>query len=109
MQVTPTVSIPAALVPLATLARLLQRLEASARPVSAEQYRLVADRLAHELRTAPQGAEFDAVLQAYPAARELYENLYYEHAGLCRSPLEASLHAEQEARRAIARALGAGR
>ena len=106
MQVTQTVRIPGRLVPLAMLARLLQRLEASEQPVSAEQYRLVVDRLAQELQTAPQGAEFDAVLEAYPAARELYENLHYQHAGLCRSPLEPALNAELEAVRVIARAAG---
>jgi hypothetical protein len=108
MQVTQTVRIPGRLVPLAMLARLLQRLEASEQPVSAEQYRLVVDRLAQELQTAPQGAEFDAVLEAYPAARELYENLHYQHAGLCRSPLEPALNAELEAARG-ARAPGGSR
>ena len=104
MQDTKTVAIPATLVPFAMLARLLQRLEGGGDPVSPEQYRLVATRLGEELRRAAPGEEFDAVLQAYPAARELYENLQYQHAGLCRSPLEAALNAELEAARVIARA-----
>jgi hypothetical protein len=45
------------------------------------------------------------VLGAHPAAAELYENLQYEHAGLCRSPLEAALNAELLAGAAIQRAM----
>jgi hypothetical protein len=44
------------------------------------------------------------VLDAYPAAAQLYENQNYQHAGLCRSPLEASLDAELRARQVIDRA-----
>jgi len=39
----------------------------------------------------------------------VYENLNYQHAGLCRSALDASLAAELAARKAIERAMhGAG-
>jgi len=41
------------------------------------------------------------VLEAFPAAAQLYENLNYQHAGLCRSPMDASLAAELAARAAI--------
>jgi len=41
------------------------------------------------------------VLDSFPAVAELYENLHYEHAGLCRSVLETSLAAELAARAAI--------
>jgi hypothetical protein len=52
----------------------------------------------------PHDAELDAVLARVPAAAELYENLNYQHAGLCRSPLDASLAAEAAARAAIDKA-----
>jgi hypothetical protein len=68
------------------LSELLERLERSRRPFAAEQYRSVVRHL-----------------DTHPAAAELYENLHYRHAGLCRSPLDAALAAELEARRIIDR------
>ena len=103
MHATKSVTISGSLVPLVMLSRLLQRLESSAEPVSPDQYRSVVERLSGALLSAPQGEGFDAVLEAYPAARELYENLNYQHAGLCRSPLDASMRAELEAGRVMAR------
>jgi hypothetical protein len=44
------------------------------------------------------------VLEAFPSVAELYENLNYQHAGLCRSSLDAGLAAEAAARVAIERA-----
>jgi len=89
----------------ATLAQLLERLEHSKVPVGAEQYRSVVLHLVDEFADAPLGAEFGALLDAYPAAAELYENLNYQHAGLCRSGLDAALAAELRAREVIARAM----
>ena len=86
-----------------TLAQLLERLENSAAPLSADQYRSVVRHLADELGTAQPGPELDAVLKSFPAAAQLYENQRYEQAGLCRSPLELSLNTEQQARSALAR------
>jgi hypothetical protein len=34
------------------------------------------------------------LLDHFPAAAEVYENLQYAHAGLCRVPLEVSLTSE---------------
>jgi hypothetical protein len=97
------IQLPAGLAVVATLASLLQRLEGSTVPVSPAQYRSVAERLADTLRqTAPSDA-LNAVLSAFPAAAEVYENLNYQHAGLCRSPLEAGLNAELQARQLIQR------
>jgi len=86
---------------LVVLARMLERLDDSTVAVDAQQYRGVAEHLGEVLRTAPYDAALEAVLAASPAAAELYENLQYQHAGLCRSPLEASLNAELAARAAI--------
>ena len=88
----------------ALIAQLLERLERSGRP-DADQYRQVVQRLAHELGRVQGPDALDALLSASPAAAELYENLNYEHAGLCRSLLDASLAAELSAREAIARAM----
>lgn len=86
------------------LAALLERFEHSASPVDARQYQSVVRRLADALGRLDTQAERDAVLSEFPAASQLYENLQYQHAGLCRSPLDAALAAEQMARDAIARA-----
>ncbi|MBC5783278.1 hypothetical protein H8N03_10005 [Ramlibacter sp. USB13] len=86
---------------LVMLARMLERLDRSAEAVDAQQYRGVVEHLAEALRSAPHDAALDAVLEASPATAELYENLQYGHAGLCRSPLERALNAELAARAAI--------
>ncbi|MGJ7524389.1 hypothetical protein [Variovorax sp. GB1P17] len=87
------------------LAQLLEKLEHSPVPVGAEQYRSVVEHLVHEFEDVEQGADLGRLLDAYPAASEVYENLNYQHAGLCRSALDASLAAEVSAREAIARAM----
>ncbi|MEO7851727.1 MAG: hypothetical protein ABIR94_05645 [Rubrivivax sp.] len=86
------------------LAQLLERIESSPAPVGAEQYRSVVRRLGDELAGAGSAEGLSAVLDANPAAAQLYENLNYQHAGLCRSPLEPSLDAEMQARKLIERA-----
>ena len=86
---------------LVVLAQMLERLDRSARAVDAGQYRTVAARLAAELEAAPRDSALEGVLEASPAAAQVYENLNYRHAGLCRSPMEAGLSAEIAARAAI--------
>ena len=90
-----------------TLAQLLERLERSAVPVGPEQYRSVVLHLIDEFDDVQADDRLRALLDTHPAAAELYENLNYRHAGLCRSPLDSSLAAEMKAREAIARAKGA--
>jgi len=86
------------------LCQLLERLEHSAVPVGADQYRSVVRHLSEELSKPVDGAALSTLLDAHPAAAQLYENLNYRHAGLCRSPLEASLAAELRARQVVDRA-----
>jgi hypothetical protein len=87
------------------LAQLLERLERSSEPVGAEQYRSVVLHLVDELNDAPSDGSFSALLDAFPATAQVYENLNYRHAGLCRSPLEPALSAELRAREAIERVM----
>ena len=91
-----------------TLAHVLQRLDASSVPVGADQYRSVVSHLSDELDKLRADASLQAVLDGYPSAAELYENINYQHAGLCRSPLDASLSAEMKAREVIERVRRAG-
>lgn len=100
---TETRTLPERFRVLLTLAQLLERLERNLVPMSADQYRSVVAHLTTELVDAPPGEDLDFLLQAFPATAELYENLQYAHAGLCRSSLDASLAAELGAKDAIRR------
>lgn len=90
---------------LVALARMLERLERSAGRVDADQFRTLVERVTAELQAAPHDATLDAILATFPTVAELYENLNYRHAGLCRSPLDAALQAEIAARGAIEKAV----
>lgn len=87
-----------------TLAELLQRIEASAQPIGASQYRRLVRHLAQLLDALPPSASLNALLESFPAAAALYENQRYDVAGLCRSPLEASLNSELAARATLDKA-----
>ena len=87
------------------LAELLERLERSTVPVGAEQYRSVVQHLVSELGDVEPGTALGALLDSHPAAAELYENVNYQHAGLCRSALDASLAAELQAKEVLDRAM----
>ena len=88
------------------LAHLLERLDRSAVPVGADQYRSVVVHLVNEFGDVAPSAALARLLDSYPAAAEVYENLQYQHAGLCRSGLDAAMAAELRAKEAIARAMG---
>jgi len=100
---TSYVRLPPHLTVVFTLSRLLQRMELSSEPVDPRQYRSVALRLAEELATVESDDSLAAILQAHPSAAELYENLHYAHAGLCRAPMDAAAEAELEARELFTR------
>jgi len=87
------------------LAELLERLERSRVPVGAEQYRSVVQHLVSELGDVEPGTALGALLDSHPAAAELYENVNYQHAGLCRSALDASLASERQAKEVLGRAM----
>lgn len=89
---------------LALLAGVFERLEQGQGRVDAEQYRALVERLKLALAAQMPFEALNAVLNAFPATAELYENLQYAHAGLCRSPLEGSVAAEAAAAEALERA-----
>ncbi|HSW06620.1 hypothetical protein [Aquabacterium sp.] len=103
MQATKRIEVPERLRVLVTLAQLLERLEQGAAPVGAGQYRAVAARLAAELAAVPQDPTLEILLGVFPAMAQMYENLRYEQAGLCRSSLDAAAAAEVETRALIGR------
>lgn len=104
MQSVSRIEVPARLAVLFTLARLLEQLERSPERVHPEQYRSVVSHLVRELERVEADATFRQLLDIFPGLSQVYENLHYAHAGLCRSPLDASLNAERLARTAIDRA-----
>jgi hypothetical protein len=87
------------------LAQLLERLEHSTVPVGADQYRSVVMHLVNEFGDVAHGAALGRLLDSYPAAAEVYENLQYQHAGLYRAGLDAAVAGELSAKEAIARAM----
>ncbi|MBC7957333.1 MAG: hypothetical protein H7Y33_15855 [Cytophagales bacterium] len=100
---TQTRTLPERFRVLLRLARLLERMERNLDPTSPQQYRSVVDQLSKELTQAEPGEDLHVLLGSFPATAELYENLHYAHAGLCRSPLDASLEAEARAKSVITR------
>ena len=83
----------------AVLAQLLERLDASRVPVDGHQYRTVVASLSAML--SDDSVDWQPLLAESPAAAAVYENLHYAEAGLCRSPLDAAMSAEVQARQAI--------
>lgn len=92
---------------MAALLEKLERQPAAVSPASAEQYRGVVRRIGELLAEAEPDAYLHALLEIAPATAELYENLRYEKAGLCLSPLERATEAELAT--AIALRAAAGR
>lgn len=97
MQASQGITLPARLQTLAVTAALLERLERHRRTASSGQYQAVARQLREMLAATEPDPYLEAVLDNFPATAEIYENLRYEHVGLCRSPFDAALHAEMQA------------
>jgi len=107
MQTSTPFVVPARLHSLVALASLLEKLDRLPRQASAEQYRAVAEQLSMRLAASPLDDALNTILLACPATAELYENLQYRHAGLCRQSLAPALAAEAAATALISRARGA--
>ncbi|NCT84280.1 MAG: hypothetical protein GXC94_14120 [Comamonadaceae bacterium] len=96
-------AVPAELLSLVRLAQLLQALEGQGRAADPHQYRLLVEKLGVELREHQGHPALSGLLDHFPAAAEVYENLQYAHAGLCRAPLELSLGSELATRELLGR------
>jgi hypothetical protein len=96
--------LPARLHSLAAMAGLLERLEQQPSSASAAQYRDVARQITALLAQLEVDEHLHALLNAAPATAELYENMRYAVAGLCRAPLDDALRGELTATAAIAQA-----
>lgn len=96
-------SVPYELLSLIRLAQLLQALEGQGHAADPHQYRMLVEKLGAELREHQGHATLPGLLDHFPAAGEVYENLQYAHAGLCRAPLELSLGSELATRELLDR------
>lgn len=96
--------VPARLTVVFMLARRLERLEHGVGGADAEQYSFVVQCLTEAFAAVRADAALHALLDDFPAARQLYENLHYARAGLCRSPQPAATAAARLASEAIHRA-----
>jgi hypothetical protein len=97
------IEVPKTLLAVARLARLLEALERSGGRVDAGQYRLLVQRLQQALGDVAGHAGLGALLDHFPAAAQVYENLQYECAGLCRSQLDLAVATEGAARALLKR------
>ena len=94
---------------LAALAWLLERIESGGQRPDPAQYRLLVRRIAEQLEQLTMQPQLGAVLDRFPATADLYENLRYEWAGLCRAPLARSVGSERQARQVLQRVARAAR
>jgi len=103
MHTAKPLEVPERLRVVTTLSRLLHALEASPEQADPGQYRQVALRLAQALADTPSDDALAAVLRAFPTAAQVYENVHYEQAGLCRHTLDQAMPAELKTRALLQR------
>lgn len=96
-------TVPTELLPFARFAQLLQTLDGQGAAADAHQYRLLVQKISTELQAHQGHDALPALLDHFPASAEIYENLQYAHAGLCRVPLEVSLTSEMATRSLLER------
>jgi hypothetical protein len=86
------------------LAYLLECVETGSAIATAEGYRRLALRLQLVLSEDIPADALQAILTAYPAAGEVFENLHYATSGLSRNSIERSVSSELLAKQVLARA-----
>ncbi len=86
------------------LAQLLECVETGMASASADGYRRLVLRLQAALSEDIPAEALQAILSAYPATGQLFENLHYGYSGLSRAPLQQSVSSELLAKQALARA-----
>ena len=97
------IEVPKALLGVASLARVLEAVERGGGRLDAGQYRLLVQRLQEALRAVAGHARLGALLDHFPAASQVYENLQYESSGLCRSHLDLAVATEGATRALLKR------
>jgi len=88
---------------LVPLAHLLECVEAGIASASADGYRHLALQLQVALQEDLPPEVLQALLSAYPATGQIFENLHYGYSGLSRAPLERSVSSELLAKQVLTR------
>jgi len=101
------ITVPSELMPLVRFAQLLQALDGQGGAADPHQYQVLVGKIATELRTHQGHPALDGLLDHLPASAEIYENLQYGHAGLCRMPLGRAVESELAMRELLDRVRGA--
>lgn len=96
-------TVPTELLPVVRLSQLLQALDGQGGAADPHQYRLLVRKISAELLTHQGHEALAGLLDHLPASAEIYENLQYAHAGLCRASLALSLSSELAARELLGR------
>ena len=86
------------------LANVLECVESHAATASAEGYRRLVLHLQAVLSEDIPADALQAILNAYPATGQVFENLHYAHSGLSRASLARSVSSELLAKQVLARA-----
>ncbi len=102
------IEVPKELLGVARLAQLLEAVEQGGARFDAGQYRALVQRLQQALQAVAGHAGLGALLDHFPAASQVYENLQYESAGLCRTQLDLAAATEAAARSLLQRLKRAG-
>lgn len=108
MEADDTSSVTSRLETVVALARLLERIENTAVPIGADQYRALVLKLKAALAADLPAPALEAVLSSFPATAELYENMHYAESGLSRSALDRSVATEMLASGLMQRAFKSG-
>lgn len=85
------------------LAYLLERVEAGTARTDADGYRRLVLCLRAALSEDIPADALQVILNAHPAAGQVFENMHYEHSGLFRAPLERSVSSELLAKQVLER------
>lgn len=86
------------------LAHLLECVETGTARANADGYRRLVLRLQAALSEDIPADALQAILCAYPATGQVFENLHYAQSGLSRASLERSVTSELQAKQVLARA-----
>lgn len=84
------------------LALLLENAERNASPATANNYQVIVCQLRRVLVRGLPANDLQCVLEAFPAAAELFENIHFERLGLSRAPLLNRAHSAAMTKRLMA-------
>jgi hypothetical protein len=85
------------------LALLLEKVERTASPAKANLYQVIVHQLRRVLVRGLQANDLECLLEAFPAAAELFENIHFQQLGLSRAPVLNAAYSAAMTKRLMAR------